>query len=355
MVCSRSTLSTERAGSDAPHRRSPGLLAHCRPHPADAHLPPPRAAGAGGADGRRAPARFGVSDAPRTSAFVNATAGGADGALRVLREDPRVSVRIITSPASLAAELQEAVARGEETVVVAGGDGTLTTAAAALVDRDTALGVVPAGTLNHFAHDHGLPGDPAAALEVALGGRRAGVDVAAVNGRIFLNTSAVGAYVTYVRTRERWAPRLGYYGASLVAAAGTFARLHSLSLELEVAGQVRCVRSPLVFVGVGERELRPPRVGARREDGRRDLHVLIVRHTPRLRLLGMALRTLLGGIRPWARTGEVECLLVQRCTITVPASLRWAAADGEIVPVRGPLTYSYRRDALTVRVPEPSA
>lgn len=288
-----------------------------------------------------------------TPAFVNPAAGGAERVLRVLGEDPRVSVRI-TTPASLASELREAVAQGAGSVIVAGGDGTLATAAAALVGRGTAMGVVPAGTMNHFARDHGLPVDPAAAVEVALTGRRSAVDVASVNERIFLNTSAVGAYVEYVRTRERWARRLGYYGASLAAAVGAFVRLHSFALELEVEGQVRRYRSPLVFIGVGERELRAPSLGARREDGRRNLHVLIVGHTSRLRLLGMALRALVRDIRPWAGTDEVETLLVDRCTITLPPSHRWIAVDGELVRERGPLAYAVRRDALVLCVPAPS-
>jgi diacylglycerol kinase family enzyme len=179
------------------------------------------------------------------------------------------------------------------------------------------------------------------------------VDVASVNERIFLNTSAAGAYVEFVRTRERWARRLGYYGASVVAAVRVFVRLRSFALELEVAGEVRRYRSPLVFVGVGERELRPPGLGARRQEGRRDLHVLIVRHTPRRRLLGMALRTLVRGIRPWAGTDEVETLLVERCTITLPPSHCWVAVDGEIVGEHGPLAYSYQRNALALRVPQP--
>jgi diacylglycerol kinase family enzyme len=289
----------------------------------------------------------------QTPAFVNPSAGGAGPVLRMLREDTRVAVRV-TPPASLESEIGKAVAGGAETVVVAGGDGTLATAAGALLGRDTSLGVVPAGTLNHFAHDLGLPMDPAASLDVALGGRRATVDVASVNGRTFLNTSAVGAYVTYVRIRERWGRWLGYYGASLVAALAAFVRLRSCVLEVAVEGRVRRYRSPLVFVGVGERELRPPRLGARAEGGRRDLHLLIVRHTSRLRLLRRGLRTLLRGVGPWAAEGEVVSLLVERCTITLPASRGWAAADGEIVRFHGPLAYAYRRDALTVRVPDPS-
>jgi len=295
-----------------------------------------------------------VPDVPHlTPAFVNPSAGGADAVLRLLRGDSRVSVRV-TTPADLAIELEKTAGPGTGTVIVAGGDGTLASAADALVGREAAMGVVPAGTLNHFARDHGLPMDPAAALEVALAGRRTAVDVGSVNGRIFLNTSAVGAYVHYVRTRDRWARRLGYYGASLAAAVGVFARMRSIFLELEVKGQVRRYRTPLVFIGVGERETRPPHLGARRPDGRRELHVLIVRHTPRLRLLAMALRTLVRGIRPWAGAGEVESLLVERCTIALPALNGCVALDGEIVPMRGFLAYSYRRDALAIRVPTTS-
>ena len=197
--------------------------------------------------------------------------------------------------------------------------------------------------------------DPAAALEVALGDEIARVDVGSLNGRVFLNTSAVGAYAAYVRTRERWAPRLGYYGGSLAAAAGTFARLGSLALALEVGGQVRRYRTPLVFVGVGERALHPPGLGARSEGGRRNLHVLVIHQTPRLRLLGMAVRTLLRGIRPWAGAGEVEEFLVDGCTVTLPLAAGWVAVDGELLPARGPLLYRYRRDALLLRVPGPPA
>jgi diacylglycerol kinase family enzyme len=283
--------------------------------------------------------------------FVNASAGHAGPVLRVLRADPRVSV-CVTEPAELVSALEGAVARGDGSVIVAGGDGTLATAAAALAGRDVALGVVPAGTLNHFAHDQRLPMDPAAALEVALNGRAARIDAGSVNERIFLNTSAVGAYPAYVRTRQRWAPRLGYYGASVAAAVRTFIRLHSLTVDVEVRGELRRYRGPLVFVGVGERELHRPRLGARRDAGRRELHVLIVRHTSRLRLLWMVLHTLLRGIRPWAGENEVECLLVDRCTITLPPGRHWIAVDGEIIPSWGPLHYRYRPATLTVRLPD---
>ena len=285
--------------------------------------------------------------------FVNASAGGAGPVLRVLRGDPRVTV-CVTPPAQLGFAVETAVAQGAGSVIVAGGDATAAAAAAAVAGRDVVLGVVPAGTLNHFAHDQRLPMDPAAALEVALNGRAARIDAASVNDRIFLNTSAVGAYPAFVRTRQHRAPRLGYYGASVLAAAGTFIRLHSLAVDVEVRGELLRYRSPLVFVGVGERELHRPRLGARRQAGRRQLHLLIVRHTSRPRLLRMVLRTLLRGIRPWAGENEVESLLVDRCTITLPPGRHWLAADGEIIPSSSRLRYRYQPGALTVRLPDPA-
>ncbi|HEX6370449.1 MAG TPA: hypothetical protein VF006_16120 [Longimicrobium sp.] len=68
----------------------------------------------------------------------------------------------------------------------------------------------------------------------------------------------------------------------------------------------------------------------------------------------MVLRTALRGIRPWAGENEVESLLVDRCTITLPPGRHRIAVDGEIIPSWGPLRYRYRPDALTVRLPDPA-
>src|SRR5205814_1492833 len=81
-------------------------------------------------------------------------------------------------------------------VLVAGGDGSIGSAAGVLAGTGTELAVLPCGTLNHLAKDLGLPLDLAAAARVAAGGRSVDVNAAVVNSRIFLNTSSVGAYVS---------------------------------------------------------------------------------------------------------------------------------------------------------------
>ncbi len=294
-----------------------------------------------------------MSETPRRiPAFVNAAAGSGEAVLPLLRGDARFRV-LEAAPEGLAEAIAAAVAEGAERVLVAGGDGTVAGAAAAVAGRDAALAVVPAGTLNHFAGDHGIPTDAAEALEVAVSGRPVPVDVGFANDRLFLNTLAVGAYVVFVRRRERLERWFGYYGASALAAADALVRLPSYSVEVEVAGEVKRYRTPLVFVGVDERELRAPKLGKRKEDGQRGLHVLIVRRTGRARLLAMALRTMVKGVRPWAGPAELESLLVQRCTVALPRRRARVAVDGELVYMDTPLELRLEPDALSLIVPEP--
>jgi diacylglycerol kinase family enzyme len=98
------------------------------------------------------------------------------------------------------------LARNEDAQVVfvaAGGDGTVNAVASAVAGTERCMGVLPVGTLNHFAHDLGLPLKLEAAVAAITGGRTRGIDVAEVNGAVFVNNSSIGAYPTMVLDRER--------------------------------------------------------------------------------------------------------------------------------------------------------
>ena len=102
-------------------------------------------------------------------------------------------------------ELQAAADRAGGTsdiVVAAGGDGTVSTVAAAAVRHDVALGVLPLGTLNHFARDAGVPLDLDRAVEALARRETTMVDVGEVNGRLFVNNASLGAYPALVWERE---------------------------------------------------------------------------------------------------------------------------------------------------------
>src|ERR1051325_8220251 len=136
-------------------------------------------------------------------------------------------------------------------LVAAGGDGTLSAVADVLRGTDTALGVIPVGTMNHFAKDLGIPLDAGEAAQVIGTGRCIRVDVGEVNGRAFINNASLGIYADMVRKRERQQRRLrrSKRSAMLWAALEVLGRSRLIDLRLEVDGRVQECRAPFVFVG----------------------------------------------------------------------------------------------------------
>jgi len=287
----------------------------------------------------------------RIPAIVNVASGTADEARKVLEEGDAFEVHAV-GPEAIASTIREVVGKGAERVLVSGGDGTIATAAAELLDTPAELAILPGGTLNHFARDLGVSTEAAEALRLAVEGECRGVDIGVVNGHVFLNTSSVGAYVRFVRIRERLEQRFPYRIASAMAAFRILFQLHTFAVEVEVEGQPRIYRTPLVFIGVGERELQLPTLGSRVSGGQRGLHVMVVRGRTRARLLAIALAAVAKGVDAVARTPQLDSFLVERCRIKLrrPTAV---AIDGELVAMRTTVEFELRRDALHVVCPPP--
>ena len=294
--------------------------------------------------------------APRPlPAFVNPLAGTAAVARAAVDADGRFTLHEV-APDKLAGALAEAAAAGHPRVAVSGGDGTIALAATAAAEHGLELAVLPGGTLNHFARDLGLPlGDLAACLTVAATGRAEPADLGTVNGRPFLNTSAVGAYVTFVRTREQLERRMGYRLASALAAARVWLRLNAFGVvvrEGERAGDAaHLAGSPLVFVGVGERDFSRAGKGARVRGGRPALHAVVVRARSRGGVLALALRAAAQGLEILADTDAVDVLLADALEVRMRRPRGRVAVDGELVVMEAPLTYRLVRGAFRVVVP----
>ena len=150
-------------------------------------------------------------------------------------------------------------------VVAGGGDGSVAAVAAALVGTDVVLGVLPMGTLNHFAKDMGIPLALEKAVQTLFTGRVARVDVGEVNGRVFLNNSSIGFYPRIVRERER-EQREGYskWRAFAQAAALIVRRSRTLHVELDDAhGRHQSYDTPFLFVGNNRYALAGFEIGTR--------------------------------------------------------------------------------------------
>jgi diacylglycerol kinase family enzyme len=292
------------------------------------------------------PARFRNTTA--IPALINPRGGSADDVLDFLRNDARFQVEEI-DPKKIPERLRELVKAGTKRIAVSGGDGTIAAAAAVLADGSVELAVIPGGTLNHLARDHGIPLDPKEAAELAATGTAQRIDIGEVNGRVFLNTSSFGAYVTFVRTRERFETKLPYLIASLFAAVRILFRLPYFDVHLEAEGQEKAYRATLVFLGVGERDFEAPKLGARKPNGKRGLHVVVVKGGTRARVFAIALGAIVRGLD--ARIERLDTFIISHCRVEMRRPQGNVATDGEIVSMRAPLGYRIRKDALPLVVP----
>jgi diacylglycerol kinase family enzyme len=158
--------------------------------------------------------------------------------------------------------------------------------------------------------------------------------------------------VSFVRTRERLERRLGYWLASAAAALRILARLRSFRVTLEVDGIEQEYLTPLVFIGVGERELRLPKLGARVENGRRGLHVMVVRSRTGGRVLALAFAAAARGVRAVSRTPAMRSFIVDHLRIEpkTPVLGGRIALDGELVSIAPPFEYRAVPEGLKVVV-----
>jgi diacylglycerol kinase family enzyme len=240
--------------------------------------------------------------------------------------------------------------RGDELVVVGGGDGTISAAASALVDSETLLGILPLGTLNHFARDLGIPAKIEEAVELIARRPARRVDVAELNGRIFINNSAIGLYPLMVVDRDAQRRRLGRSKklAMIVASVRTLARFHHQRLTLTVNDEKERVDTPLLFVGNNDYRVDIGAAGQREsvEDGR--LSVLVMRKKTRRGFLGATIRALLNR----AREDDMDRIDdVQRLRVSSRRSMLAISLDGEVVRMSPPLDYKMRHKALQVIAP----
>lgn len=248
------------------------------------------------------------------------------------------------------ARSQAIVKRGDPLLIVGGGDGTVSAAAGALAGTDTMLGILPLGTLNHFARDLGIPvALDEAALMIARGHERR-VDVAEMNGRAFVNNSAIGLYPLMVIDRDAQRKRLGRSKrlAMAVAALRTLARFNHQRLTLTVNDEQARVDTPLLFVGNNDYRLELPGSGRRDalDDGK--LCVLVMRGKTRAGFIAATARALIGRIRQddMVRIDDAERLRVDSRRHRLNVSL-----DGEVCNVALPLDYRIRKGALRVIAP----
>jgi diacylglycerol kinase family enzyme len=288
-------------------------------------------------DSEPQPAAVAVVAARRPVLLVNPQAGGgvvqSSGVVaKAIRRG--ITVVVLREGEELRDIALREVRGGATAIGVAGGDGSQATVADVARLHDIAFVCVPAGTRNHFAQDLGLDRrDPVAALAAFGKAIERRIDLAAVNGRVFVNNASMGVYAMIVQSEEYRAAKLLTAAAMLPDLVGTDAAPFDLT-----------------FVGP---DMQPFTTA----------DLLLVSNNP------YAVRTFAGlAARPRLDAGELGILAVRPRTedSTTPNNiLSWTAdtlrvdshapvalgIDGEAVELQPPLEFRALPQSLRIRMP----
>jgi diacylglycerol kinase family enzyme len=259
-------------------------------------------------------------------------------------------VRIAGDGEQFGALAREAAAGDSAALVAAGGDGSVGSVAAVLAGSGKPLGVLPLGTLNHFAKDLGVPLDLDGAVRTIVEGRVASIDVGEVNGRIFVNNSSLGLYPRIVHQREQQREKLGWgkWPAFVWATLHALHRHRSVDVVLVADGQEIRRRTPFVFVGNNFYEMEGFDIGTRERLDRGELSAYLAPGAKPVDFLLFGLRALIGRLRG---APGFEVLRATELRIETRGDRARVATDGEISIVSTPLRYRVLPGALSVIVP----
>ncbi|MEO5622104.1 MAG: diacylglycerol kinase family protein [Dokdonella sp.] len=296
----------------------------------------------------------------RLVAIVNAAAGVENNpspdelTQRFHLDDINARIAVARNGDEIASLARAAVTEQPDIIVAGGGDGTINAVAAALIGSTIALGVLPLGTLNHFAKALALPQEWPDAARVIIEGRPVEVDVGEINGRIFLNNSSLGLYPSLVHRRERQQEQLGRGKWSAAAwAALTLLRRHALlRVRIELNGEHLDRHTAIVFIGNNAYEMTGLRVGERERLDGGQLGLYLPHRDGRQGLFMLGLRALCGRLR---EAHDFDALFATEIDIETHHQHLPVAIDGEVVLLEAPLRYRIIPRALRVITAPPAA
>ncbi len=243
--------------------------------------------------------------------------------------------------------------RSFDVVVVGGGDGSVRAAASVLAGSDIPLGVLPLGTLNHFARDLGLPLDLEGAVRLIASGRIGLLDVGEVNGRVFLNNSSLGIYPHLVAERDRRRRHGPRWLAAALALCRVLWRLPRPELRVLGPGWEAVRRTTCLCIANNAYQLDAFASAKRLRIDKGKLCLYMANGQSRMALLQLAIRALLGRLEP---DRDFRRVSLESVEISVRRRRRVRVAlDGESMVFRPPLHYRIRPRALRVIVPEPAS
>lgn len=290
----------------------------------------------------------------KTLVLLNARAGtlidsGADSIVSALKsslDGRQTDVRLL-QPHDMAAGIAAAARGSHDTIIVGGGDGSVSCAAAALAGTQKVLGVLPFGTLNLLARDLGMPSDPKEAIAALASAKQRRIDLGSVGGRPFHSLSGLGFFSQMARAREevRAHPLGRFLGVALAAMRAV---RRTATFTLEIAADGRHSSAEALAVLITNNRFGPDWRRKQLDEG--VLEILIAENAGGLAKLKASADLVTGG---WRESDGIRSIIAREVTISRYRRKVWTATDGELSREPIPLRYRIVPKALVALAAEP--
>jgi len=236
-----------------------------------------------------------------------------------------------------------------DAIAAAGGDGTVNGVASLLVGNKLPLGILPLGTLNHFAKDLGIPLNLEEAAAVIAAGKTKKIDVGVVNDEFFVNNSSIGIYPKIVKHRDSKKDKLNSKWIAMGDAfISTFSRFPVSHIKITTETKsIKCV-TPFVFVGNNEYETDIFSLGKRQELNRGCLNLYYPVVSSRFSMIRFFFHALINTLE---QQKDFNIEKVREVKIETRKKYVDVSVDGEVINMPSPLHYSIKPGALTVIAP----
>lgn len=231
----------------------------------------------------------------------------------------------------------------DSVVVAAGGDGTVN-AVINLTKARYIIGVIPSGTLNHFAKDIGLPMDIDNAVKCLEKNKVTMIDVALANRRYFVNNSSIGLYPYITRFRDRYKKYFGKWPTTVIAVIMAFVKLPGRRLTYSIDGAHQSHHTPLLFIGNNSYKIHKPGVNNRTQIDSGKLSIYTIKQMSRVNFLITCIKIILGKA---SSEHSLSTASAHKAVVESKKSL-WIAYDGEVEKLGNKVTYTIKPGGLKI-------
>src|SRR5690606_25482375 len=237
-------------------------------------------------------------------------------------------------------------------LVVAGGDGTISAMANHAIAEQFPMAVIPFGTFNMFARDHGLSLDTDTALRDLLTGRIQAVQTGEIGGVHFIVNATLGLYSQLLADREQWKNQFGRRrGIAIFAAFSTIMKYGRSYILQFNKGEGRQLVKTVSFMACNN-NLQAQQAGVQYEEKMGDgyLYGIVLKPSSRKRMLLLALKLI---FKRLDQDRQIISFPFESLDIDKKKGGRniEVAMDGEVHTLQAPFTVKANKDLLKILMP----